>query len=103
MSYADKIEGYGIVDQRIEMFKEGKFVPVGDPVKAAKVMIELVEHPEPPVHLILGSEAVSLVKHAETIKTEEFGKWRSVSVSTDHADAVNFLETQEGKALLAKG
>jgi NAD(P)-dependent dehydrogenase (short-subunit alcohol dehydrogenase family) len=103
MSYTKQVEGYEIVDQRIELFKAGKFVPMGDPVKAAKVMIELVEHPEPPIHLILGSEAVGLVKRAEAVKTEEFEKWIPVSVSTDHADAVNFLETEEGRALLAKG
>ena len=103
MTYAKQVEGYEIVDQRIELFKGGAFVPMGDPDKAAKVMIELVEHPEPPIHLILGSEAVGIVKHAEILKTEEFEKWIPVSISTDHADAVNFLETKEGKEWLAKG
>ncbi|MGY0037780.1 hypothetical protein [Pedobacter sp. NJ-S-72] len=103
MTYAKQVEGYETVDQRIEMFKGGAFVPMGDPDKAAKVMIELVEHPHPPIHLILGSEAVGLVKHAEALKAEEFEKWIPVSISTDHTDAVNFLETKEGKEWLAKG
>src|ERR1700722_2906837 len=41
MSFARKVEGYETtVDQRAEIFASGKFVPVGDPDKAAKVMIE---------------------------------------------------------------
>ncbi|QNK64854.1 SDR family NAD(P)-dependent oxidoreductase [Pedobacter sp. PAMC26386] len=104
MSYAQQVEGYETtVDQRIELFKSGNFVPMGDPDKAAQVMIELVGHPQPPVHLILGSEAVGIVKHAEAVKMEEFEKWISVSVSTDYVDSVNFLETQAGQALLKKG
>ncbi|MBB6269895.1 NAD(P)-dependent dehydrogenase (short-subunit alcohol dehydrogenase family) [Pedobacter cryoconitis] len=103
MTYAQQIEGYEIVDQRIDMFKSGDFIPMGDPDKAAGVMIELVEHPQPPVHLILGSEAISILKHADAVRTEELEQWMPVSVSTDHADAVNFLETEQGKALLKKG
>ncbi|KIO75685.1 oxidoreductase [Pedobacter lusitanus] len=102
MTYAKQVEGYETVDQRIEMFKGGTFVPMGDPDKAAKVMVELVENPEPPVHLILGSEAVGIVRHAEAVKAEELEKWLPVSVSTDHTNAVNFLETEAGKAMLAK-
>ncbi|WP_367868517.1 oxidoreductase [Pedobacter sp. WC2423] len=103
MSYAQKAAGYeSTVDQIAGLFKAGNFVPMGDPDKAAKVMIELADHPKPPVHLILGSEAVGLVKHAEALKMAEFEEWIPVSVSTDHADAVNFLETEEGKTLLKK-
>lgn len=103
MSYAQTVEGYeSTVDQIAGLFKAGNFVPMGDPDKAAKVMIDLVEHPNPPVHLILGSEAVGLIKHAEALKTAEFEEWIPVSVSTDHTNAVNFLETEEGKTLLKK-
>lgn len=100
MSYAKPVEGYeDTVNMRAEIFKAGNFVPVGDPDKAAKAMIELVAHPEPPVHLILGSEAAGILKQAETIKQAEFEKWMPVTLSTDHEESVNFLETKEGKAL----
>ena len=103
MSYAPAIEGYETtVNARAEYFQTGKFVPVGDPVKAAQAMVNLVEHPEPPVHLILGSEAAGMLKKADEQRKAEFEKWLPVSLSTDHNEAVNFLETDYGKELLGK-
>lgn len=72
---------------------------MGDPEKAAKVMIDVVGNEEPPVHLVLGSEAVGIVKQTDASRQAEFEKWIPVSISTDHDDAVNFLETDEGKTL----
>ena len=100
MSYAPYVEGYEkTVDWVVNHLKGDDFVPVGDPAKAANVLIDLVDHPEPPVHLVLGSEAIGLLKHADAIRQAELEKWMPVSVSTDHDDAVNFLETEAGKAL----
>ena len=62
-------------------------------------MIDLTEEKNPPLHLILGSDAVGLLKKAEETKKAEFEKWMDVSLSTDHDDAVNFLKTEEGKML----
>lgn len=102
MTYAPKVEGYETtVDQRVEFFKGGTFVPMGDPDKAARVMIDLVEHPEPPVHLILGSEAVGILKQADAARQAEFEKWIPVSISTDHDEAASFLETEVGKTLFS--
>ena len=101
MAYAAKVEGYeNTVDRRTELFQGGSFVPMGDPEKAARVMIELVNHPEPPVHLILGSEAIALLQQADLLRKAELEKWLSVSVSTDHHESVSFLDTKEGKALV---
>lgn len=101
MTYARDIEGYEeTVGKRAEFFKSGKFVPVGDPDKAAKVMLDIVDHPAPPLHLILGSEGLAIVKASETAKMAELEKWAPVSVSTDHDEAENFFETERGKAYL---
>jgi len=103
MSYAPAIEGYETtVNARAEFFQTGKFVPVGDPVKAAQVMINLAEHPEPPMHLVLGSEAAGFLKQADENRKAEFEKWLPVTLSTDHTEATNFLETEYGKELLGK-
>ncbi|MFC0517724.1 oxidoreductase [Mucilaginibacter angelicae] len=100
MSYAPKIKGYEqTVDARADYMSSGKFVPVGDPEKAAKVMIDLVEHPEPPVHLVLGSEAAALLKLADEARKAEYEKWLPVTTSTDHDEAGDFLNTEYGKAL----
>lgn len=100
MSYAPKVEGYETtVDQRADFFASGNFVPMGDPDKAAQVMIELTENPEPPVHLVLGSEAIGILKIADATRSAEMEKWMSVSISTDHHESVNFLETELGKKM----
>jgi NAD(P)-dependent dehydrogenase (short-subunit alcohol dehydrogenase family) len=103
MTYAPSVAGYeNTVDARIEFFKSGKFVPMGDPEKAAQVMVNLVDSPEPPMHLVLGSEAIAILKQADASRTAEMEKWLPVSLSTDHDEAENFLETAGGKAIMAK-
>ncbi|WP_118972900.1 oxidoreductase [Taibaiella koreensis] len=103
MTFAPDVEGYEqIIGGMKEFLTSGKFIPVGDPVKAAKALIDLAAHPEPPVHLILGSEAIGIVKKADEIRREELEKWLPVSVSTDHEDAFKFFESEEGRAYLEK-
>ncbi len=97
MTYAPEIPGYDTVNQRVDYFKEGKFVPVGDPAKAAKAMVALAQHPAPPVHLVLGSEAIGLLKNADKLRQEEMEEWLPVSLSTDHEEAAPFLESPLGQ------
>ncbi|MBL0741206.1 oxidoreductase [Chryseolinea lacunae] len=100
MTFAPSVEGYETTVDWMRGFFSGDFVPMGDPAKAAKAMIGLVDHPEPPVHLVLGSEAAGILKLADEARKAEFEKWMSVTLSTDHDDAVNFLDTAAGKALM---
>ncbi|NML41335.1 SDR family NAD(P)-dependent oxidoreductase [Chitinophaga sp. G-6-1-13] len=97
MTYAPEIEAYETVNQRIAYVREGKFVPVGDPVKAAKAMLDLAQHPAPPVHLVLGSEAIGLLENADKARQAEMEEWLPVSLSTDHEEAAAFLDTPMGK------
>ena len=84
MSFAPHVEGYeGSIDARVEFFKSGKFIPKSDPAKVAQVIIELVDNPEPPIHLVLGSDAVGILKQAESARKEEYEKWMPVTLSTD--------------------
>jgi NAD(P)-dependent dehydrogenase (short-subunit alcohol dehydrogenase family) len=55
----------------------------GDPVKAAQVVLKLVETEHPPVHLVLGSDALKLVSEKLVAMQEEVAAWREVSRSTD--------------------
>jgi NAD(P)-dependent dehydrogenase (short-subunit alcohol dehydrogenase family) len=101
MTYAREVEGYeSSVGARVSFFTSGKYIPMGDPDKAAKAMIDLANHPDPPVHLVLGSEAIALLKQADAARQADLEKWLPVSLSTDHQEAVNFLETKEGRAFL---
>ncbi|MBM2618965.1 SDR family NAD(P)-dependent oxidoreductase [Actinoplanes sp. LDG1-06] len=53
----------------------------GDPARVAQVLIDLVEHPEPPVHLLLGADAVAVARaQAETVAAAD-ERWRAVSES----------------------
>ncbi|MBO9633972.1 MAG: SDR family NAD(P)-dependent oxidoreductase [Chitinophagaceae bacterium] len=97
MTYARDIEGYELVKQRTELFQSGKFIPVGNPAKAAQTMVELAVHPEPPVHLILGSEAYGILQAANASRDAEMEKWKTVSLSTDHAGSEDFLSTNAGQ------
>jgi NAD(P)-dependent dehydrogenase (short-subunit alcohol dehydrogenase family) len=84
MTSAPGIEGYEkTVGVRMELFKSSNFIPTGDPGKAAKVMIGLVDHPEPPVHLVLGSDAIDRIKQADVERSGEMEKWLPVSMSTN--------------------
>jgi len=103
MTFAPEIEGYEASVGAVRSFlRAGKYVPMGDPDKAAKVMIRLVGDPQPPVHLVLGSEAIALLKAADASRQAELQKWLPVSTSTDHDEASNFLETDAGRAILSK-
>ena len=97
MTYAREIEDYLMVKQRTDFFKSGKFIAMGDPVKAAKAMVELASHPTPPIHLVLGSEAVGMLKIANETRQAEMEEWMEVSLSTDHDTSENFLDTPQGQ------
>jgi NAD(P)-dependent dehydrogenase (short-subunit alcohol dehydrogenase family) len=55
----------------------------GDPARAAKVILEIAAMREPPLRLLLGSDAYDRAERNDLAKIEEGRKWRSLSVSTD--------------------
>jgi NAD(P)-dependent dehydrogenase (short-subunit alcohol dehydrogenase family) len=55
----------------------------GDPAKAGKAVATLLTTPEPPLHLLLGSDAFDYVqKELETLRGE-FSNWESLTRSTN--------------------
>ncbi len=94
-----EIEGYETtVGARKTFFTPGNFKPMGDPDKAAKVMVELAEHANPPVHLVLGGEAVGMIRQANAARDEDMEKWLPVSLSTRADDAEDFTQTELGRS-----
>lgn len=61
--------------------KSGK--QLGDPVKAARAMLAVIASDHPPAHLLLGSDALKLVRDHLTALQQEFGAWETLTVSTD--------------------
>jgi len=55
----------------------------GDPVRAAAAIIYVAGLDEPPLRLLLGSDAVKSVEQADLARIEADRKWRDLSVSTD--------------------
>lgn len=61
--------------------KNGK--QLGDPRKAARAMLAVIDADNPPVHLLLGSDALGLVRGKLSALEDEFRVWEAVTVSTD--------------------
>jgi len=57
----------------------------GDPEKLAKVLVEFVDAPNPPVRLPLGSDTVRMIEAKHAADAAILSEWRSLSVSTDFA------------------
>ncbi len=66
---------------------------IGDPDKIAGIILDLAERSDVPEHLLLGSDAVELLKKAEEGRRKEAETWESVSRSTDCGNAdLSFLK-----------
>jgi NAD(P)-dependent dehydrogenase (short-subunit alcohol dehydrogenase family) len=55
----------------------------GDPAKAAQALLKVVEARDPPAHLLLGTDALQLVRGKLAALSEEIAAWEAVSSSTD--------------------
>jgi NAD(P)-dependent dehydrogenase (short-subunit alcohol dehydrogenase family) len=61
--------------------KSGK--QLGDPQKAARAMLEAIAADSPPKHLLLGSDALGLVRDKLSALDKEISAWEGLTVSTD--------------------
>ena len=60
---------------------------LGDPAKVAQVVLKVAEMAEPPLRLILGSEAYAYATAAAKARAESDAAWHDLTVSTDRDDA----------------
>jgi len=56
---------------------------IGDPVRGAAAIIEAVESPKPPLHLLLGSDALARANEMHARFAEDIAEWKSVTLGTD--------------------
>ncbi len=61
--------------------KSGK--QLGDPAKAARAMLAVIDSDAPPAHLILGSDALGLVRAKLSELAQEITTWEAITRSTD--------------------
>ena len=69
------------------MLSRTDLAAAGDPAKVAQVVLQVADLDEPPIRLLLGSDAVQYAAFAAQARAAEDAKWRDLSVSTDHNDA----------------
>lgn len=77
---ADYNESVGQV--RVAM-KETNHNQPGDPIKAAKVMIDVAKKENPPLHLMLGSDTLEYTKTKIEALVADMEAWKAYSESTD--------------------
>jgi NAD(P)-dependent dehydrogenase (short-subunit alcohol dehydrogenase family) len=62
---------------------------LGDPAKVAGVVLEVAAMDDPPVRLILGSEAYAYATAAARAQADSDERWHDLTVSTDRDDATD--------------
>ncbi len=75
--YADTV---GAINLRREKMSGSQ---PGDPVRAAQVLLELVRLDEPPLHLLLGSDALKMAKQDAKTRLAEAEDWAALTLATD--------------------
>jgi NAD(P)-dependent dehydrogenase (short-subunit alcohol dehydrogenase family) len=61
--------------------KSGK--QLGNPQKAAQAMLQVIAHAAPPAHLLLGSDALGLVREQLARTAAQIDQWEALTRSTD--------------------
>ena len=77
----------------------GDAIMRGDPAKIAKAILRISEEKNPPLHLLLGSDAYFLANLVGERRRAEDAQWKSLSVSTDFDGLGDFSETPIARAL----
>jgi NAD(P)-dependent dehydrogenase (short-subunit alcohol dehydrogenase family) len=61
--------------------------PLGDPVKGAAAILAIAQVPEPPLRLLLGSDAFAVARAADEAKIASDEAWKELTLSTDHDES----------------
>jgi hypothetical protein len=73
----------------------------GDTDKIAQVILRIAAEPNPPVRLLLGSDAVAVAAAANAERQRVDEQWRTVSLSTDFDGLAPFHDTWVGQVVTA--
>jgi len=83
---ARTVEDYDALFDPIRQARQAKSgSQAGDPAKAARALLAIVDAPSPPAHLLLGTDALELVRAKLAALSSEIDAWETVTRSTDHA------------------
>jgi NAD(P)-dependent dehydrogenase (short-subunit alcohol dehydrogenase family) len=68
------------------LFREQTDFAIGDPGKVAAALLTVVDMDQPPLRLLLGSDALAYAATASAALAENDTRWRALSASTDRDD-----------------
>ena len=72
-----------------------------DPKKVAQAVVGIASETQPPLRLLIGSDAVFLAGLFSAARAGEDAKWKALSLSTDVDDLGDFADTPMAKQLVA--
>jgi NAD(P)-dependent dehydrogenase (short-subunit alcohol dehydrogenase family) len=87
MSVPPISEPYAPTVGQMAAMHNGDSIMLGDPAKVAQVVLEVAAMDEPPLRLILGSEAYAYATAAARAQADSDERWHDLTVSTDRDDA----------------
>jgi NAD(P)-dependent dehydrogenase (short-subunit alcohol dehydrogenase family) len=91
MTVRDIRDAYLPTVGRMVSYREAA-TPIGDPEKAAQAILTIAEVPDPPLRLLLGSEAFAMARAADEAKIASDEQWKELTLSSDHDEAAHDLE-----------
>ena len=78
-----EIEGYEAVKRTQNNYLSANGQQPGDPDRAAEILIEIAENPEPPIRLLLGADAYKRASGKLTEMSTELEQWKSTTMGAD--------------------
>jgi NAD(P)-dependent dehydrogenase (short-subunit alcohol dehydrogenase family) len=82
-----EIQAYaGTSGQVVSLLAKTDGKQIGNPVMGAKAILQAIDSANPPLHLLLGSDALRRARMKIEQITKQINDWESVSLSTDFAE-----------------
>jgi NAD(P)-dependent dehydrogenase (short-subunit alcohol dehydrogenase family) len=78
----NRIDGYGI-DEAEKTWSDYSGKQQGDPDKLVKILLQISEMNNPPLHLLLGTDTYELVLEKRKQEQAEFEQWKEITLSTN--------------------
>jgi hypothetical protein len=69
------------------LMESGNGAAASDPAKVAQIVLHVSELAEPPLRLLIGTDAVNYAAVAEKARADADAQWRELSLSTDHDES----------------
>ncbi|MCM3631206.1 oxidoreductase [Paenibacillus glycanilyticus] len=85
MQHVEPGENYkSTVGLMLQRTRESSGKQPGDPVKGARAIITIANAENPPLRLLMGSDAVKIANMVDQAKLDETKQWEQLSISTDY-------------------